>query len=710
MSSESSVATDTSSRIRQFGLYRTIDARTEEFLKLSRKRQIRQGCACAVVSTAITVAIIVVILLIYEYAIAVEWSLVQNRKSHRRSNNTIIVNDTPVADRLDRSYFGFDQDYYERMPLLVNAMQENSYIDPSIDIPMQKRGKYIDISHTNPIITTNEPKHTNSIRRTSPRPFIYEQRSPTPVPFSKTFRSKSWIESYRNAERLKNIQQIIRYLEKTINAKAGDMHGLPPSTHIAFSGVYVEPYNHNENKGFDESSSIDLLLESSNNVETIKSSQQSDPLFKYKPDRPGDVNLLADSYLRFIPTTAPKSLYNREYAKVPMFRPIPVPSQKKPFDLLQASSVNNNLNNKSINKAKTFSVMLNLYPLIPSLDPKAKINNIDSVKTEKSTPNNIYFTTSRPLFRRKSAIRRTSVSNKRPRMFNDYKKLKYKDVMFNSKDKTTDNNDPEKNANMIVKVNIYHADKAPKLFEKQENDTQTNTKALNLNNTVQRNFAPVTDMPMQLSTTQVEDHHLGSSGIIPVENRSVPSPVLPIVTTMIPFFDITPASTNTWPTNSPEILKFSPEDAKIPDQYINIKTNYNPHSNIFKIGRRSFSENIASNEKKSETRTLIIKLKNDSENVTEENTTQNKIKEETTTELSNDTTTKENQIKHINGHYRSKFITKQWLDPNSEANRKRRLQLFAKGFRRPNSNSSYIEIDRSNNNSHESNLKDTTSK
>ncbi|CAG9126901.1 unnamed protein product [Plutella xylostella] len=32
-----------SSKVSQFGLYRTIDSRTEEFLKLSKKRQIRQG-------------------------------------------------------------------------------------------------------------------------------------------------------------------------------------------------------------------------------------------------------------------------------------------------------------------------------------------------------------------------------------------------------------------------------------------------------------------------------------------------------------------------------------------------------------------------------------------------------------------------------------------------------------------------------------------
>lgn len=59
MSSDGSRTTN-SSRFSQFGLYRTIDARTEEFLRLSRKRQIRQGCACAAVSTAITVTVVIV--------------------------------------------------------------------------------------------------------------------------------------------------------------------------------------------------------------------------------------------------------------------------------------------------------------------------------------------------------------------------------------------------------------------------------------------------------------------------------------------------------------------------------------------------------------------------------------------------------------------------------------------------------------------------
>ena len=63
MSSEGSVSSN-GSGIRQFGLYRTIDARTEDFLKSSRKRQIRQGCACAAISTAITVTVVVVSVLL----------------------------------------------------------------------------------------------------------------------------------------------------------------------------------------------------------------------------------------------------------------------------------------------------------------------------------------------------------------------------------------------------------------------------------------------------------------------------------------------------------------------------------------------------------------------------------------------------------------------------------------------------------------------
>lgn len=60
MSSDGSETLSTLSKIRQFGLYRTVDARTEEFLKLSRKKQLKQGFVCAAISTAVTVTVVIV--------------------------------------------------------------------------------------------------------------------------------------------------------------------------------------------------------------------------------------------------------------------------------------------------------------------------------------------------------------------------------------------------------------------------------------------------------------------------------------------------------------------------------------------------------------------------------------------------------------------------------------------------------------------------
>ncbi|KAL4713630.1 hypothetical protein ACJJTC_017671 [Scirpophaga incertulas] len=233
-----------------------------------------------------------VILLIYEYAIAVESSLVQiKRRGNKKNIMTNVTNDTPVADRLDRSFFGFDQDYYEKMPLLVNAMQENNYVDSTYDNSEPKIIKQASV-------ISNVSFITSKLRRTSPRPFIFEYKSPTPLPFSKTFGSKSWIESYRNAQRLKNIQQVIKYLEKTINAKIGDMYTIPDDKHIAFTGVYVEPSVHLNKESIQ--ANTDLSYENSNRVNRYRTNHKSDPLFKYKPDNPGEVNLLADDFCDFL--------------------------------------------------------------------------------------------------------------------------------------------------------------------------------------------------------------------------------------------------------------------------------------------------------------------------------------------------------------------------------------------------------------------------
>ncbi|XP_047986341.1 uncharacterized protein LOC125226406 [Leguminivora glycinivorella] len=548
------MSSEGSSRLRQFGLYKTIDTQTAEFLKLSRKRQIRRGCACAAVSTAITVTVVVVILLIYEYGIAVESSLVQNIYSY----GNLSLNgsaDSPVADRLDRSYFGFDQDYYERMPLLVNAMQENHYIDPFLETAPTKRARLLRNK-------TKTAKPT-SIRRTSPRPFIFELRSPTPTPFSRTFGSKSWVESYRNAQRLENLQQVIQYLEKTINAKFGDLYELPSSsssTHIAFSGVYVKPSSDTSKEVKPTTPTLDLLLQSSNKVETRN--HVSDPLFSFKPDSPGDVNLLADGFLRFAPSPT------LDKPTTPMFRPI---SNRKKQDNeeknvvdAQASEIKN-IETSTVDKPNSFKVMLNYVPTKTTID-------YSSSDGTSSAINKVYFTTSRPVrfqFKRKSngPVRRMYMprSLKRP-IINRTKASPPKDILRKSS--------ANKEATMIVHVNLYPQKTVVKEVvnvteNKQEYTTTPATTTTPVTTTTEVNTGrPLTQAP-ELSFTQVEDHHVGSSGVIPVEHRTVPPPPLPPVS-FIPTFETTVSSTSeiySWPTNPPEVVKFSPEDAKVPDYY-----------------------------------------------------------------------------------------------------------------------------------------------
>lgn len=654
-----------------------------------------------------------VILLIYEYGIAVESSLVQRI----RSNYT---NDTPIADRLDRSFFGLDQDYFERMPLLVNAMQENSYIDPSVDISLNKnKPKYLSTNYTRPRpdhskrITTSVDNRIPAIRRTSPRPFYFEYRGPTPMPFSKTYGSRSWVEGYRNTQRLRNLQQVIKYLEKTINAKFGDLYTHPTSTHIAFSGVYVEPSSKKEPNYIKTTPPpADLAVEESQHVES-KKNHQPDPLYSFKPEAPGDVNLLADGFFRFSPTRSNAFLNSKETVHIPMFRPIPyrkrnyIPKSResgenKVVNLIGSGEIEHPEATLS-KKQKSFNVMLNLFPLEPT--------NVDFKKlevTETSAPplDQIYITTSSPLvqFRRRSTtpIRRTTTRIKNPR-FLISKKLYIARTI------------PEKKANepkMIVHVNVYPP-------------TETTTQDPSAIGSNPYRFG--TEIPI-LTSTQVEDFHVGSSGIIPIESRLIPAPPLPVptlptVTTMIPFFDTLSSSTESSvttnqpevikfsqqdadkssyssegfiTTNQPEVFKFSQEDAKVPDQYLRLAE---WASTTQPMSRRN-SHHIEIKEKDDETieqdsedNALITKLRNKSATVTEESTTAKFEYEE-------ETTTFRTYVPLINGHYRSvnqnSKNVNSWLNGNSESNRKRRLEMSVTGFRKPTYVPQYTEIKRNN--------------
>lgn len=511
-----------------------------------------------------------VILLIYEYAIAVEWSLVQRIRSENGTYHLIKTsNDTPFADRLDRSFFGFDQDYYERMPLLVNALQESNYVDPGIDMSRTLSQRPYGKNGTIPRKFAPDAYRQTKIRKTSPRPFIFEYRSATPLPFSKTYGSRSWVDSYRNAQRLQNIRQVIRYLEKTINAKAGDMHTKPTnghtSTSIAFSGVYVEPKNEKE-KPEESNGSMELQQQNSYRVETY-ANHNEDPLFNFKPDSPGEVNLLADTFFRFAPVPMSSIIEDPKPKKIPMFRRIPYRKYCRGShceNIVQDKLQNLKSSTEHITElptsTKSFSVMLNLFPLKPNASPEFMRQDERAKPSDK-----IYITTPKPLiqFRKKpTPMRRTYYRHKKPKYLTRSKNIS--DLKSTEQKVKTDNN----NTTILVHVDVHSPD--------DKNGLRNQTLIQYTTTTIRPStFIPITEKPIELFAGQVEDHHDGSSGLISIQiPENIETSTSPSVPTVIPFFDSTTANTeaNPWATSPPDVMKFSAEDAKVPDHYMNMAT------------------------------------------------------------------------------------------------------------------------------------------
>ncbi|CAG4936492.1 unnamed protein product [Colias eurytheme] len=691
MSSESSSS-------KQFGLYRTIDARTEEFLKLSRKRQMRQGCLCAAISTAITVTVVIIVLLIYENLIIVESNAVQNLKSKYK-----LVKDQPIADRLDRSYFGFDQDYFERMPLLVNALQENSYVDPTAEtsVPatiMRKKQR----SQTLSQITRSQTMY-KSVRKTTPKPFSYEYRSPNPTPFSKNFNSRSWVESYRNAQRLKNLNQVIKYLEKTLNAKFGDVSE-PSTAQIAFSGVYVAPIEKKKPKHQDN---ISYEAQGSRKVE-YQSNHVSDPLFVFKPDSPGDINLLAEGY-RFSPLLTSHKTSNKYR---PMFRPVTQHKRKctgvtcnKMSDSQNVDAIDfTGIQANKYDKPRAFGVMLDLYPIkstssYEDLDPKST-----------SAIDHIYITTSRPQYQFKkksnnSKDRRTPFKPRRPK------------ILANRNIELTTTQAPNFETTKVpqqrvVHFNVYSVRTNP-AYQNEQNISYSTT-STSTTTTPQIPYDHIyydVQLPV-LNTSFVEDYHAGSSGVIPVE-YTPPPPVYQYTTPTIPQFDSTYSSTESYVTNPPEIFKFSPEDAKVPDEYLNLNMrksdmsmmsesdietrNGEDYTKAYTESDNDSTQLIDDNE---DSKMLVIKLKNVLQTTTDAPVTE--FYTDTTTEIQpTETTEKEEDtyVPTINGHYRS--IKRKTLNvlfnENSEKYRKKRLETSI-SFQRSTYVPMYVEIKRNRTN------------
>lgn len=611
-----------------------------------------------------------------------------------------VSNDQPIADRLDRSYFGFDQDYFERMPLLVNALQENNYLETTsenINSPiLQKKKQRSQANSIKP-----ELPHTiyKSIRRTTPRPFIYEYQSPNPSPFTKIFNSRSWVESYRNAQRLKNLNQVIQYLEKTLNAKFGDIYE-PSTAQIAFSGVYVAPINKKQlkpNEVYHEPQSS-KLKHKINNV--------SDPLFIYKPDNPGDINLLVDGY-RFSPML--KSNIKNLNRYIPMFRPGTNKRKCIGYSCHYSSQTQgpDSENVKGIpsatsNKPQALDVMLNLYPV-----HRTNIDEIIDVKTT-SPSDKIYFTTVRPSyqFKKKSnlnnmSIRRTTFRPKFPKVVTEKRNGAITTTQATSHVETT--TAPQ----LIVHFNVYSIRKSPTLNNKADDFYHTTTSMST--NTTDTNHKY--DFPI-INSTNVEDYHVGSSGIIPVQGRThLPLPTYP--TPKISQFNQQYFATESITTNPPDIIKFSPEDAKIPVEYLNLNMR---KSDITLLNESDFDVkhyevstqpelklehgSAALNGKDIEATTLVIKLKNIAITTEPPSTETLDYSEENIEEVTTSTETGDTYVPMINGHYRSskRKSLNTLFHENSEKYRKKRLES-SNTLRRSTYVPMYVEIKRNRINS-----------
>ncbi|XP_028033645.1 uncharacterized protein LOC114245612 isoform X1 [Bombyx mandarina] len=679
MSSEGSVMSG-GSRLRELGLYRTIDARTEEFLRLSKRRQLRQGCACAALSAAVTVTLVVVTILIYEHIIAVEWTTIQNPKTE---DIKYMASEHPMADRLDQSYFGFDQDYYERMPLLVNALQENSYIDPAVEfIPASKTANQIH-GNVRPPTSTVGNYRQNAFRRTSPRPFLFEYRTSTPLPYSKTYGSRSWVEKYRNAQRLQNIRQIIKYLEKTINAKSGDVYSYtkPGGAPVAFTGVYMEHSLDNQNSH----RSKDLITQDSTMVEIKKSNHQPDPLFNFKPENPGEVNLLADAFFRFSPWQFQKSVETSN--KTPIVRKSF--NSKRYYNTKIQNQNTTRGDNASSTAADSFSVILNLFPL--SAKTKGEVRAEDATAKQLSNLDTLYITTSRPIFQFKRkptiSVPRTFVRRK-PRVL-----YKHKDIYSTNKIASMQSRDANKTqlvadvdpsisigTNIILHVNVHPKDTQMK---------NTLLKDFNIDPATQDMTQPTpttTAVPttITLSTHQVNDFHIGSSGIVPEAERRATTLPGPKVTELniMPSLDTSETqrdqSTVTPWTGPTEVLRFSHEDAKVPEQYGIQLQKYKIEEAAAANTRKAFRGQSQPPDEEKEI--IIIKLKN--ENITKVTT------DPSTTDVG-ESTPRWTYVPLLNGHYRS---TKQSASGPSLRTRSRDDQSIRQ--RPPGYVPVYVEINR----------------
>ncbi|XP_047516032.1 arrestin domain-containing protein F-like isoform X1 [Pieris napi] len=237
MSSNSST-----SSIRQFGLYRTIDARTEEFLRLSRKRQLRQGCICAAISTAITVIVVIIIILIYEY------SNVTN--AHNIKPNWLGLMNQSDPLQLDPSHktkFKLDRTTIQILPLLLKAFTKNKYLDPDVEDSSSPSPNLKDEDTTEKMHKNIFADTRNWMKMPTSRVYAIEFKTSPIVYFKNPTRN---LDYFRKIRKIRDYERVMNYVDKMINDKVTSGSTQP---------MVKTDYNIYEKSKFSETATIPMI-------------------------------------------------------------------------------------------------------------------------------------------------------------------------------------------------------------------------------------------------------------------------------------------------------------------------------------------------------------------------------------------------------------------------------------------------------------------
>lgn len=130
----------------------------------------------------------------------------------------------------------------------------------------------------------------NSEDRTSdasdPSPFQFEFKTPYPASFKRL--KYPQLTQYRYPHASRSIQDIIKYV---MNDPSNRHRG------IKFTGVYLSPKKYSSEEA--EEANESTLDENESDAPPVAVPNTGDPLYRYKPKHPAEVNLLAPSNFRF---------------------------------------------------------------------------------------------------------------------------------------------------------------------------------------------------------------------------------------------------------------------------------------------------------------------------------------------------------------------------------------------------------------------------